>query len=78
MMVHNYRHSLSVRLRILFSPLRLAIFILSILWLIGLNIVYIRDGATNDWLGFISAAPSLGFFVWTMYTDRKYRRGDHE
>lgn len=72
-MERSYRESVRMRLRILFSPLRLTIFILANAWLLALNIIYIRNGAQQEWIGFISILPITGFAIWTMQTDRTYR-----
>lgn len=68
------RESVWLRLRVLFSPLRLTIFILANAWLIGLNIIYIRNGAHQEWIGFLSIIPPVAFAIWTMQTDRRYRK----
>lgn len=71
---YDYRRSLNTRLRLLFSPLRLTLFIIAIAWIIGLNVVYIRNDGGPQWLGFASIIPVSIFFVWTMATDRRYRK----
>ncbi len=60
--------------RVLFSPLRLSLFIAAIIFAIALNIVYISNGASPEWVGALSVAPLLAFAGWTVATDYTHRQ----
>lgn len=62
------------RFRVLFSPLRLSLFIAAIIFAVALNIVYISNGASPEWVGALSVVPLLAFAGWTVATDYTHRQ----
>lgn len=74
----SYRQSFRRRRRILFSPLRLALFLGAIVFGTVLNVVYIRNGAEPEWLGALSVAPIFAFVAWMLVTDHRERRRERE
>lgn len=64
------------RFRVLFSPLRLTLFIAAIIFAIALNIVYISNGASPEWVGALSVVPLFTFAGWTLATDYTARRNE--
>ncbi len=74
MMDESYRRSFRKRLSILFSPLRLVLFVAAIIFGIVINVVYLRNGAEPEWLGAISILPVSAFLAWSLATDYRHRR----
>ena len=60
----------------LFSPLRLILFSVAIIFAIAMNIVFIKNGGSPEWMGAVSVVPLLAFAGWTIATD--YTRRRHE
>lgn len=71
-----YTKSFRRRLRVLFSPVRLILFIASIIFNIALNAVYISKGGSPEWVGALSVVPLLAFAGWTVGTDYTIRRNE--
>lgn len=69
-----YSKSLRQRLRVLFSPLRLTLFIAAIVFAVALNVVFISNGGSPEWLGAVSVVPLLAFAGWTVATDYSLRK----
>lgn len=69
-----YSKSLRQRLRVLFSPLRLTLFIAAIVFAVALNVVFISNGGSPEWLGAVSVVPLLAFAGWTVATDYSLRQ----
>lgn len=70
----EYRHSLKRRLSVLFSPIRLALFLGSVVWLIVLNVIYISNSGNPAWAGPASAFPILAWVTVMLITDSRHRR----
>jgi len=70
----EYRHSVKRRLSVLFSPIRLALFLGSVVWLIVLNVIYISNSGNPSWAGPASAFPILVWVTVMLMTDSRYRR----
>ncbi len=72
----RYVRSLRTRLSILFSPLRLTLFICSLAWRLGPN-YYLTQRQGPTWLGPVSVVPITAFAIWTVVTDvhRRSARG---
>ena len=64
------------RFRVLFSSLRLTLFIAAIIFSIALNIVYISNGGSPEWVGALSVVPLLAFAGWTVATDYTLRKNE--
>ncbi len=62
------------RFRVLFSPLRLSLFIAAIIFAIALNIVYITNGGSPEWMGALSVVPLFACAGWTVATDYTHRQ----
>lgn len=62
------------RFRVLFSPLRLSLFIAAIVFAAALYIAYISNGASPEWVGALSVVPLLAFAGWTVATDYTHRQ----
>lgn len=75
---HSYTNSLRQRMRILFSPLRLALFIAALVIAIVGNVIYIHNGAGPEWLGPASVIPFWSCVIGVFVTDMKMRRLDRE
>jgi hypothetical protein len=74
----SYANSFRKRVRILFSPIRLALSIAAIIvWVIGSGL-FMRNGGEPEWLGPASVIPLFAFYGWTAVTDAKMRRLDRE
>jgi hypothetical protein len=73
---HCYTNSFRKRMRILFSPLRLALFITSLLIAIVGNVIYINNGAGPEWLGPASVIPFWSCVIGVFVTDMRMRRLD--
>lgn len=74
----SYKNSFRKRLRTLFSPLRLVLFIAAIIIAVVGNMFYIGNGGTPEWLGLGSVLPLLAFLFWELATDMKMRRLERE
>lgn len=74
----SYKNSFRKRLRVLFSPLRLMVFIVAIILAAVGNVFYISSGGTPEWLGLGSVVPLLAFLFWELATDMKMRRLERE
>jgi hypothetical protein len=72
----SYRDSFARRLRVLFSPLRLILFLLSIAWLIAANVMFIGGGGKPGWLGLASVVPIIAWVAWEFATDARERTRD--
>ena len=70
----EYRHSLKRRLSVLFSPIRLTLFLGSVVWLIVLNVIYISNSGNPSWAGPASAFPILVWVTVMLITDSNHRR----
>lgn len=70
----SYRNSFRKRLRTLFSPVRLALFIAAIAVAVIGNVFYITNGGGPEWLGAGSVVPLFAFLFWELATDMKMRR----
>lgn len=70
----DYRFSLRKRLSVLFSPIRLTLFLLSIAWLIAANIAFIDNGQKPEWLGPLSVVPVFACAAMLSITDGRERR----
>ncbi|MBH0130298.1 hypothetical protein [Salinibacterium sp. NK8237] len=65
------------KLRRFLSPWwAVAWFVAAIVWLVGLNILYIEGGATNDLLGFISIVPIWSLTIYVVVQNARRRKGD--
>lgn len=63
------------RLATLFSPWWAVVwFVAAIVWLVGLNILYIEGGATNNWLGFISIVPIWSHLTFVVVRSARRRK----
>lgn len=71
-----YSQSLQQRFRVLFSPRRLTLFIAAIIFEIALNIVFISNGRSPEWVGALSVVPLLTFAGWTVATDYTLRKNE--
>lgn len=71
-----YSQSPRRRFRVLFSPLRLTLFITAIVFAIALNIVFITNGGSPEWVGALSVVPLLAFAGWTVATDYTLRKDE--
>ena len=69
-----YSKSLRQRVRVLFSPFRLTLFIAAIIFAVALNVVFIGNGGSPEWLGAVSIVPLLAFAGWTVATDYSLRQ----
>lgn len=69
-----YSKSFQRRLRVLFSPVRLSVLVAAIAFCVVLNVVYIGNGGSLEWIGLLSAIPLLAFAAWTIATDYSHRR----
>lgn len=69
-----YSKSPKRRFRVLFSPLRLSLFGVAIIFAIALNILFISNGGTPEWVGALSVVPLLAFAGWTVATDYALRK----
>ncbi|GEC74524.1 hypothetical protein GCM10010213_09050 [Microbacterium maritypicum] len=78
MIEESYKNSFRKRLRILFSPLRLALFLTAIIIAIIGNAIYISNGGSPEWLGLGSIIPLLAFLFWELATDIRMRRLERE
>ncbi len=76
MTMNLYERSLKKRLAVLFSPLRLALFIFSGAWCLALNLV--NPDEASAWRGPVSVIPIIAFTVWTVMTDVRQRRPPRE
>ncbi|WP_136041827.1 hypothetical protein [Microbacterium sp. K22] len=74
----SYTNSLRTRLRVLFSPVRLTLYIAAITFSVVANVIYLRDGTGTEWLGPASVVPLLALVAWQFATDKKMRRLDRE
>lgn len=70
----TYSNSLRRRLRALFSPVRLALFTAAVVFAVALNVVFIGNGGSPEWVGALSVVPLLAFAGWTVATDYRLRR----
>ena len=70
----SYSRSIRQRFRVLFSPLRLVLFLLSVVNGIVLSIVYMSANGQPEILGPLSAIPLLAFALWTATTDSRERK----
>ncbi|QYH35034.1 hypothetical protein FFT87_03175 [Salinibacterium sp. M195] len=52
----------------------MAWFVAAIVWLTGLNILYIEGGATNDLLGFISIVPIWSHTIYVVVRSARRRK----
>ncbi len=73
-----YTNSFRKRVRILFSPIRLILFIASVAFSVLANVLYINNGGGPEWLGFMSVVPLWVCVFWQLTTDRRMRRIDRE
>ncbi len=73
-----YSKSFRRRLRVLFSPIRLALFIAAVIFALAMNIVFISNGGAPEWVGALSVVPLLGFAGWTLGTDYSLRRNERD
>lgn len=64
------------RFRVLFSPFRLLLFSAAIIFAIALNVVYISNGGSPEWVGALSVVPLLAFAGWTVATDYSSRQNE--
>lgn len=71
-----YSQSLRRRFRVLFSPLRLTLFIAAIVFAIALSIPFLSNGGSPEWLGALSVLPLLAFAGWTVATDYTLRKNE--
>lgn len=69
-----YSKSFQRRLRVLFSPVRLSVLVAAIAFCVVLNVVYIGNGGSLEWMGLLSVIPLLAFTGWTLTTDYSHRR----
>lgn len=72
----SYSQSPRRRFRVLFSTLRLVLFGAAIIFAIALNIVFISNGGSPEWVGALSVVPLLAFAGWTVATDYTLRRNE--
>ena len=75
---NSYTYSMRTRLHVLFSPLRLAVFIAAIVIAVVGNVLYINNAGGPEWLGPVSVAPIWACVAWEVATDMKMRRRDRE
>lgn len=70
------------KLRRFLSPWwAVAWFVAAVVWLIGLNILHIEGGATNNLLGFISIVPIWSHTTYVVVLSARRRKsvaGSHE
>lgn len=71
-----YSQSPRRRFRVLFSPLRLSLFIAAIVFAVALNVAYVSNGASPEWVGALSVVPLLAFAGWTVATDYTLRKNE--
>ena len=71
-----YSKSPRRRFRVLFSRLRLILFGAAVVFMIALNVVYISNGASPEWVGALSVVPLLIFLGWELATDYTHRRNE--
>jgi len=69
----NYSHSLRTRLRVLFSPIRLTVFLASVVWLVTLNVIYVSNLGQPEWAGPASVLPIITWVIWMFITDWRHR-----
>ena len=74
MTVDDYHHSFRVRWRVLFSPLRLALFIGSVVWGVVLNAIFMANLGSPAWAGPVSVIPIMSWLAWLLVTDARRRR----
>ena len=72
----TYRTSLSVRLSILFSPVRLVLGLASFACFVVATALCLGRGDLVDWLGPLSVIPLLAFSAWTVASDMRHRRDE--
>jgi len=72
-MSENYRYSLRTRLKVLFSPVRLVLFLASVVWLVALNAIYISNLGQPEWAGPASVLPTITWVAWMIITDWHHR-----
>ena len=73
-----YSTSMRRRLRVLFSPARLALLIAAVIFAIVLNIMFISNGGSPELMGAVSVVPLLAFAGWTMATDYRHRKSERD
>ena len=75
----SYRHSIKRRFAVLFSPLRLALWIAAICWSAVFNLtLYMPDPEGMAWAGPVSAVPVYALLAWTLVTDARHRRAERQ
>ncbi|WP_396658655.1 hypothetical protein [Microbacterium oxydans] len=72
----SYVNSFRKRVRILFSPLRLTLSIVAIMFWVISNGIVMSNGGEPAWLGPLSVIPLFAFWGWTAVTDAKMRELD--
>ncbi|WP_145952952.1 hypothetical protein [Tessaracoccus aquimaris] len=75
----SYRHSIKRRFAVLFSPLRLVLWIAALCWCAVLNLaLYIPDPEGMAWAGPVSIVPVYALLAWTLVTDARHRRAERQ
>jgi hypothetical protein len=74
----SYTNSFRKRVRILFSPIRLILFIASVAFSVVGNVLYVNNGGQPEWLAYVSVIPLWACVFWEVATDMKMRRLDRE
>lgn len=74
----SYTNSFRTRVRFLFSPLRLTLFIAAIIFAVAANVLYIGNGGQPEWLGLASVIPLFALLAWQMVLDTEMRRRDRD
>lgn len=72
----SYVNSFRKRVRILFSPLRLTLSGVAIIFWVISNGIVMSNGGEPAWLGPLSVIPLFAFWGWTSVTDAKMRELD--
>lgn len=70
----GYHKSSRTRLAVLFTPIRLALFIGALLWCLAFNALLIGADGKAAWAGPVSVLPIFAFTIWTYVTDARNRR----
>lgn len=73
-MKKGHRPSGKTRLAVLFSPVRLAVFIGALVWCFAFNALLIGADGKAAWAGPVSVLPIFAFVVWAYVTDARHRR----
>jgi len=69
----DYRFSFKKRLAILFSPVRLVLFAVAIVWSVVFNAIFIANLGEPWWAGPVSVIPLLAWVTWLFVTDARQR-----